>query len=311
MSEITPIADQHSNTSDKKDASSRRSRKWLRGLGVLMLVLAGLSAWYLLVFYLGWQSGQTILAEKRETSAIEQLERQLALAREDVEHGSYALALRRLEWVLERRPDDSEAQALHQRANVELAALLTPEPVATVTAAPTPRPSPTSTPLPVADPNAELQRIRDLVAAENWEEAAPALIAFQWQFPSLERQASNQMLYDAYIGLGLQLLQGEQVELGLSYLDEAERLGDLPDLVTDYRIWAELYLQGIAFYDVNWGAATTTSAISVWQLPFTSPLASNYTRHWSRMATSMPDRLIGVRPSLFMKRLFFTAAVNG
>jgi hypothetical protein len=61
-------------------------------------------------------------------------------------------------------------------------------------------------------------------------------------------------LYDAYIELGIGLVDGEQVELGLFYFSQAERLGDLPIEVEDQRSWAELYLIGIGYFGVDWAA---------------------------------------------------------
>jgi hypothetical protein len=50
-------------------------------------------------------------------------------------------------------------------------------------------------------------------------------------------------------------MDGEQVELGMYYLSQARRLGDLTTEALDYEMWAELYLQGIAFYGTNWDAS--------------------------------------------------------
>lgn len=231
-----------------------RPRRLMRGLGLLMLLLAGLLGWYLAVFYYGWQSGQIAQEEQLQTELAEQLVSQVTLARQDIGNGSFALAQLRLEWVLERSPDNVEAQSLHRQVQDELERLLTPIATTTPISSPTPAPSPTPTPIPIEDPTAELQRMRRLVLDENWEEAVPALVSFQWQFPSSQRQETDEMLFEAYIGLGLSLLDGEQVEHGLAYLDQAEKLGDLPESVTDSRTWAEIYLQGIAFYNVNWDA---------------------------------------------------------
>ncbi len=256
MSELPPAKNDTINQKGFKRQS--RSRKLLRVAGVLLLVMAGLLLWYLTIFYFGWQSGQDVLEEKRETELMEQLERQISLARENIEQGSYTLALRRLDWVLERNPDNIEAQNLRQQAQNGLNAILTPSIVIKPTATPQslPSESPTPNPDPIENPEAELERIRQLVATETWEPAVQALINFQWQFPSFQRNETNEILYEAYIGLGLELLEGERVELGLSYLEKAERLGDLPQSVLDYQTWAELYLQGIAFYNVNWAATT-------------------------------------------------------
>jgi len=62
------------------------------------------------------------------------------------------------------------------------------------------------------------------------------------------------MLFDANIELGKEIVNGEQIELGLFYFSQAEKLGDLPTEIEDQRTWAELYLTGIGFFGVDWGA---------------------------------------------------------
>ncbi|RMG95758.1 MAG: hypothetical protein D6706_11500 [Chloroflexi bacterium] len=234
----------------------RRSRRWLRRLGLLLVVISALLGWYFLVAYLGWQAGQAALQEKQQTQLAQQLARQVVLAREDAGKGNYVLALRRLEWVLERDPDNVDALALQEQVLAAMETAVTPEPDITPTPTkPTATPVPTVTPGPIGDPATELARIEELMTAEAWEDAIKALITFQRQLPNYERHKTDQMLYDAYISLGLELVNTERVELGLFYLEQAEQLGDLPQSVEDYRIWADLYLQGLAFWGVNWGAA--------------------------------------------------------
>lgn len=257
MSDLLPQTENPQNHGPEYvPVDARRSRRIRRGLGILLLSLSLLLAWYLAVFYLGWQSGQSDLMEKRETEFVQQIERQIDLANEDISKGSFALALRRLEWVLERAPNEAEAQSLYQQAQGHLDTLLTPPAAITPSPAATPIPSPTPPAEPIDDPESELYRLRQLVTDESWDEAVPALVSFQWQHPNYQRNETDQLLYEAYIALGLKLLEGDQVELGLSYLEQAEKLGDLPAEVMDYRLWAELYLQGIAFFNVNWGATT-------------------------------------------------------
>jgi tetratricopeptide (TPR) repeat protein len=254
MSEVPTTAEKpDGETTDQAANAQPRRRRALRSMGLLMLLLAGLLAWYLIVFYVGWSSGQTAQDEKRAADLLALHDRQLKLAQQDILQGSYALALLRLEWILQQTPEDSEALAMYQQALAAQEALLTPQATATATASPTPPPSPTATPIPIEDPDSELARIESLVESEAWEDAVPALVAFQRQFPNYRRAETDEMLYESYIGLGLQLVQGARVELGLSYLELAEKLGDLPETVADYRTWAKLYLQGIAFYSVNWG----------------------------------------------------------
>jgi hypothetical protein len=157
--------------------------------------------------------------------------------------------------VLARDPTNSEAQNLQQEVHTKLELLLTPQPTPTTTPLPTETPSPTGTPEIVADPDERIAEIEQLIEAESWEEVLPMLTEFQRQFPSYERPTTDQWLYNTYIQLGLSLMDGEQVELGMYYLSQARRLGDLTTEALDYEMWAELYLQGIAFYGTNWDAS--------------------------------------------------------
>ena len=232
-------------------------RRWSRILGVILIGIALLAAFYLAVAYFAWENGQAVRQEQQQTEATAQIERQVNLARENMAQGSYALAQTRLAWVLERVPDHAEAQVLQEEAEANLAALLTPMLVTAVSnATPTPTPEPSPTPGLISDASIELARIDRLVNIQKWEEAISALITFQSQFPDHERTTTDRMLYDAYVAYGLQLVQGKRVELGLYYFDQAQKLGDLPQEALDYRTWAELYTQGVAFYGVNWGAAS-------------------------------------------------------
>ena len=107
---------------------------------------------------------------------------------------------------------------------------------------------PTATPGSIGSPSDELLRIQRLVATKYWEEALPALIAFQQQFPSFEREETDQLLYDVYLNYGLDLITGEEVELGMYYLTQAQQLGDLPQSARDYETWAELVITSYSIH---------------------------------------------------------------
>lgn len=200
---------------------------------------------------MGWQSGQRALQDKQ----FAQLDRQITLAQENIDQGNYQLALTRLNWVLERDANHAQAQTLRDQALAGIGATPEPTPVTAVTVTPEPTRLPTATPGAIGSPSEELLRIQRLVATKFWEEALPALLAFQQQFPSFEREETDQLLYDVYLNYGLDSIEGEQVEVGMYYLAQAQQLGDLPQYVKDYQTWAELYTQGISFYGVNWEAS--------------------------------------------------------
>ena len=248
MSDAVPQPDKSGNQSA---SPSQKKRRPIRLLGLLLIIFSVLIGWFLLVAFLGWQSGQQALQDKQ----FEQIDRQITLAESDIAEGNYRLALTRLEWVLERDANSEQAQTLRNEALAGLGATPEPTPVTAVTVTPASTRLPTATPGAIGSPSDELLRIQRLVATKYWEEALPALAAFQRQFPSFEREETDQMLYDAYLNYGLDLIEGEQVELGMYYLAQAQELGDLPQSVKDYQTWAELYTQGISFYGVNWDAA--------------------------------------------------------
>ena len=253
MSDVLPSADEAVLPQSKTQTISRRRQVTYRILGVLFLSLAFLLAFYGTIAGLAWQSGEQIREDSLQAELSDQLTTQLERTESDVANGNYQLALRRLEWVLQREPHNPQALALQQQAEAGLEARLNP------TAAPTdvvPTTVPTDTPMPEAtfDPSPDYQAIAALIEDEAWPEAIEALITFQTANPSFERRQTDIWLYDAHIAHGLALLNTESVELGLFHLGQAEKLGDLPIEVQDQIGWAELYLTGLAFYGVDWSA---------------------------------------------------------
>ncbi|MFZ0548029.1 MAG: hypothetical protein WAM60_21470 [Candidatus Promineifilaceae bacterium] len=254
MDELAPQPEnQTMGEGDEQPENSSVPRRLLRGLGLLLVIIAVLLAIYGAVAYAAWQRGQTLRVENAREALAEQMANQIDLARGDITNGNFVLAMRRLDWVLERDPDSTEAQTLHDQAQSGLNARLTP----------TPRPSPTATPEVVETPVEEspspeavsdetFANLQTLMDGEKWEEAISAIAAFQQDFPDVRRQETDEMLYNAYINLGLKMVSGTQIELGIFYLGQAERLGDLPPDVEDHRTWAEFYLLGIGYYGVDW-----------------------------------------------------------
>lgn len=237
-------------------------RRWLRLLGLGLILLAVILGLYTLAAYLGWQSGEELRAERASRERQQQMETQVARAQEDLEGANLRLALRRLEWVLEQDSDHPGAQTLYGEAQ------------ATLQANSTPADDGSQTPLPAATtpaatrvtenvngegdnetPEQTLRRLERLVDEEAWQEAVSAIISFQNDYPEYERRQTDALLFEAYIGRGLELLYTDRVELGIFYLEQAQELGDLPGEVLDQRQWAELYLAGIAYFGVNWDVA--------------------------------------------------------
>jgi len=262
MSDVMPQAENGSETAVTPEPVSTAvespppPRRPARLVGIGLIILSLVLGWLLLVGFLAYQSGQRLRTSEQEADLLANLERQTSLAAENISQGNYDLALRRLEWVLAREPGNREAQQLQAEASQALAAQNQAVPLASPTPLqPTATPEPSPTPGQISSPEEELQRIRRLSVNKDWHEAVNSLITFQQQFPSYERDETDRLLFDAYIGYSRSFLEGNQPEIGLYYLSQAEKLGNLPQEMLDYQTWAELYTQGISFYGVNWDAA--------------------------------------------------------
>lgn len=238
--------------SEKKRPFQSKSRLF----GLFLIGLAVLIAWFLIVGFAGWRSGETIRDARISEAMSEQVARQKELAQTNFSEGNYQLALLRLNWVIEQTPNDAEALSLKQNVENSMLILFTPTPTPEATLRPTQTPLPTPTPGLISSPSDELQRIRRLMATKDWETAVSAITKFQREFPSYERQETDTFLYDAYLELALDMINSEDVERGMYYLAQAHQLGDLSQDMLDYETWAELYLQGLSFYGANWDAAS-------------------------------------------------------
>jgi hypothetical protein len=246
----TQLNELNENNGSHPDDSSSGGNTLLRIFGIVLVLLAVVLGIYGTVAYLAWQSGQTQRTENARQALEDEMAEQLDYARGDVNEGNFTLALRRLEWILVQNPEYPGVVSLQLEAQAGLDKRL----------APTPTPEPTVTPVaeitPLGpDPEGPFAELSRLIEDGEWGEAIVAIIAFQAQFPGHKRQETDIMLYNAYIEEGIKLLNGDRVELGLFYLTQAEKLGDLPVEAEDHRIWAELYLIGIGYFGVDWGLA--------------------------------------------------------
>lgn len=219
----------------------------LRIVGIILIGLALLIALYAAVVYVGVERGRALRQERMEVARASEIATQMARAIDELDSGNTSLASRRLTWILEQDPNYEAAQVLMQAIEAQSTRGPQGEADETPTAPATEAAGPEETGI-----AGEMQRIEQLVEAEAWDEAITALISLQHNYPDYERRRTDELLQEAYMERGVALLYGDQIELGIYYLDQAERLGDLPQDVRDQLQWAELYLAGIGYYGVNW-----------------------------------------------------------
>lgn len=181
-----------------------------------------------------------------------QIERQVELAQADIDSGNAELALTRAGWVLERDPNNARAQAISETAvQAAAAAQATPTPTAAV---------PTPTPALPNDDSAETTRtdlasVQTLIDNAAWEDAVSAILEFRADNPDVPDSQTDGLLFDAYLALGMQLARSDRIELGLTYLEQAEALGTLPQEALDQQVLSQLYLNGLGYYGVRWDVA--------------------------------------------------------
>lgn len=228
-------------------------QRLFRIMGIIFMTMAVLLSVYGFTTYFALQRGQLIRDEGVQQAFEEELEKQISFAREDIAAGKYRLAARRLEWVLQRVPDHPQALSLLQmtQENDEVNVPPTPFPTITIST------FVDQTPIANDEAGDSFARIEQLVSEENWQSAVSSIMAFQSRFPDYRRRETDVLLYNAYLNLGQELVMGDQVELGIFYFSQAEKLGDLPAEAEDHRVWAELYLLGISYYGVNWAISVS------------------------------------------------------
>lgn len=234
------------------------ARRVSRAVGIGAVVLLGLLIFYATIVYVGWQSGQNERMRQAETRLQDDIARQVELAGQDIAARRFDLATSRLDWVLAQDPANAAALALQDanRSALAGAGANTPTPTAT------PRPTATPQPTPVGDlsseiddPGRRLVLLQRQIDAGEWERAIRGLVEFQLAYPDYERYVTDGMLFEAYIARGIELTDGDRIELGMAYFDEAQKLGPLPQSVLDRQVWAAMYRNAIAYYALDWPIA--------------------------------------------------------
>lgn len=225
---------------------------WLRifrsRFGALIAVGSVLLAIVLFAALGGYAAGvverQTIAA----TAEAAELRAQFELAQQDYLNRLYDRAIQRLDYILERQPDFPGAAALRQQAQADRSPGADPAPAPTLAL-------PTATPLPLsARPSeAELRTaIEAAQAAEDWDTMLDVVIALRAEYPDVPD--ANSLMFTALRNSGVQhiLASPAELELGLFYLNEAAKLGTLDADAEQAALWAQIYINGMAIWGVNW-----------------------------------------------------------
>ncbi len=238
--------DEQQESMNRTPAASPRKEGRIGCWQMTLLALVGLLAVllaYTLVVRNAIESGQQMGQATAEAARATEISKQIALAATDIADGRNELALQRLAYVLTQTPDYPSIQATYAAANITPSPTVTPTPTPTVT--PTPSPAPQDA---FAEAEAAFQQ-------GDWASTITKLRYLKVLDPTYRVADVRQMLYQAYLNLGTDLLETDRLEEAIYYLDSAELLWPLPADVEDERSKAMRYLRALSYWGVDWERA--------------------------------------------------------
>lgn len=201
-----------------------------------------------------------------------ELQVQFELAKSDAQQKRYEAARARLEWIIEWNPGfpgvtDLLADTLYQMS---------------ITATPTLAPTPTPVP---ATPTPDLRGVEMLYSDSqqallggNWTVAIETLLTLRKRDVTYKAVQVDDMLYVAYRNRGLDKIKGAgktdstitevDLEGGMYDLKLAEVYGPLDADSLKYRRWAQWYIAGASFWNVDWKRAVDYFALVENEAPY-------------------------------------------
>jgi tetratricopeptide (TPR) repeat protein len=230
------------STTDGSEGSPRRAWFWLIALSIFaLLVIAAASAWG------GYRAGINERLSSQAALVAQQVKEQYDLGVQDMQAQRYEVARQRFEYVIRLAPN-------YPGVTDKLAAVLLE---LNITATPTVVPTPTLTPTPDLRSVEELYtQSQQLLADKNWTEAIDTLLKLRKNDPNYQAVKVDSMLYVALRNRGVQkILNDADLEGGTYDLALAESFGPLDVEATNYRSWADLYVTGASFWEIDWQQA--------------------------------------------------------
>ena len=231
-------------------------------LAVLVLALiAGGSA------FAGYNSAIGQRTHYESTLVAGEAANQYILAQQDIALGNYDRARQRLEYII-------QIDQNYPNASDQLAYILTQQ---RITATPTLASTPTLTPTPDYRGRDDLfAQAQSFLLGRDWTNTIDTLLYLRKNYPDYMAVHVDGMLFVALRNRGVdKIAQLHDLEGGNYDLSLAERFGPLDAEARNWRDWADLYIRGASFWDVDWaqvvyyfsqlaGAAPNLSDLSGW-----------------------------------------------
>lgn len=238
---LTPIVPPPAGGKALLPESGAPSWKLLALVGILTLLIIALMA-----AYGGYRSGMNQRSSAQSTQVSQQVKEQFDMGVKDLEARNLDMARQRFEWVIHQSPN--YPGITDKLAEVEL--------LQNITASPTVAPTPTLTPTP------DLRSVEELYAQAqqamqggDWTNAIETLLKLRKDAPTMHAVEVDGMLFMALRNRGVDKIKASDLEGGTYDLALAERFGPLDAEANSWRSWAELYVTGASFWDVDWPQA--------------------------------------------------------
>ena len=219
-------------------------RRWILWafLGVVVLALIAVGS-----AFAGYNSAVDQRTHYQSTLVAGEADTQYALAQQDIAAGNYDLARQRLEHIIAIDPN-------YPNASDQLAFVLTQQ---RITATPTQAPVPTVTPTPDYRGREDLfAQAQTSLIGRDWTGTIDTLLQLRKNYPDYMAVKVDDMLFVALRNRGVDKIANQHDLEGGNYdLTLAERFGPLDAEARNWRDWADLYIRGASFWDVDWAQA--------------------------------------------------------
>jgi hypothetical protein len=225
----------------EKPKGQHRWVLWALAAVVLLALIAGGSA------YAGYSSAIDQRNQNQATQFAGEAANQYTLALQDINNGNYDLARQRLEYVIKLVPD-------YPNAEKALADVLTQQ---RITATATIAPTPTLTPTPDYRGRDDLfAQAQNQLLSRDWSGTIDTLLLLRKNYPEYMAVKVDDMLFVALRNRGIdKIAQLHDLEGGNYDLTLAELFGPLDAEAKNWRDWADLYIRGASFWDVDWASS--------------------------------------------------------
>jgi tetratricopeptide (TPR) repeat protein len=245
--QATPAANEAATVSapgqEETGGGSSLAWRWLILISIIALIFIAIAS-----VIGGYRSGINERTNLESTQVAQTVGEQFAQGVKDMQSGRYEVARQRFEYVIQLNPNYPGVTEKLAEVLLEL----------NTTATPTTIPTPTLTPtVDLRGADELFTQSQMLLADHNWSEAIDTLLRLRKNEPDYQTIEVDSMLYVALRNRGVEkILNQADLEGGTYDLALAERFGPLDVEASNYRQWADLYVTGVSFWELDWAQAS-------------------------------------------------------